>query len=129
MLPFKPTPIFADKNRAFWRLQLIGWSGAFVLRSATSIANERGFDFLVVVLISAFTGFSISTVLSVIYSGLINRKPLVTWSSTTVVLLIAVTVSAFINAWVLDIYQGGGIGFAQLMLGVFYLEGLSLIHI
>ncbi|GGD62370.1 sensor histidine kinase [Erythrobacter arachoides] len=122
MLPFKPTPFFADKNRAFWRLQLIGWGGAFVLRAATSFANERGLDFFAVVLISAITGFSISTVLSVIYNRLITRSPLVTWGATAVVLLIAVLVSAFINAWTIAVYQGGGTGFAQLMLGVSYMD-------
>lgn len=123
MLPFQPTPFFKDKNRAFWRLQMLGWSGAFLLRVATSLANERGLDFLVVVLIAAITGFSISTVLSVIYNHLINRSPLVTWGTTAVVLAVAVAISAFINAWTIDVYQGGSeAGFAQLMLGVFYID-------
>ncbi len=123
MLPFRPTPFFADKNRAFWRLQMLGWGGALILRAATSIANERGLDFLVVVLIAAITGFSISTVLSVVYGRLINRSPLVTWGTTALVLAGAVAVSAFINAWTIDVYQGGSeAGFAQLMLGVFYID-------
>ncbi|MBH5321339.1 sensor histidine kinase [Aurantiacibacter sediminis] len=123
MLPFQPTPFFKDKNRAFWRLQLFGWSGALVLRSATSIANERGADFLIVVVIAAITGFSISTVLSVIYNRLINRSPIITWGLTGVTLALAVGVSAFINAWTIDVYQGGSeSGFAQLMLGVFYID-------
>ncbi|MCB2065110.1 MAG: histidine kinase [Erythrobacter sp.] len=123
MLPFSPTPFFADKNRAFWRLQWLGWGGAFILRAATSIANERPFDFLVVVSISAIAGFSISTVLSVIYSNLINRNPLVTWTATAFSLAVAVIVSAFINAWALDVYQGGSdASFAQLMFGVFYID-------
>lgn len=122
MLPFKPAPFFEDKNRAFWRLQLLGWSGAFVYRGSTVLANERAFDFLVVVLIAIITGFSVSTVLSVIYNQLINRSPLVTWGTTVVVLAIAVGVSAFINAWTIDVYQGGDVGFAQLMLGVSYMD-------
>ncbi len=123
MLPFSPTPFFADKNRAFWRLQALGWGGALVFRGATVIANERPLDFLIVVLISAIAGFSISTVLSVIYSNLINRSPLVTWTATAVVLLIAVAVSAFINAWTIDVYQGGSeASFLQLMLGVAYID-------
>jgi two-component system, LytTR family, sensor kinase len=67
MLPFRPTPFFADKNRAFWRLQLIGWGGAMALRSATALTNnpDRPLDFLVLVLIATITGFSISLVLSV----------------------------------------------------------------
>ena len=122
MLPFKPTPFFADKNRAFWRLQLLGWTGAFIFRSATSLANARDLDFLVVVLIAVITGFSISTVLSVIYNQLINRNALVTWGVTAVVLISAVAISAFINAWVIDVYQGGEGSFVQLMLGVSYLD-------
>ncbi len=123
MLPISPTPFFADKNRAFWRLQLLGWGGAVILRAATSIANERPADFLIVVMIAAIAGFSISTVLSVVYSNLINRSPLVTWTATAVTLAIAVGVSAFINAWTIDVYQGGSeASFAQLMLGVFYID-------
>ena len=30
MLPISPRPFFADKNKAFWRLQLLGWGGAFL---------------------------------------------------------------------------------------------------
>ena len=32
VLPFRPTPFFANKNQAFWRLQFLGWSGAMLLR-------------------------------------------------------------------------------------------------
>ena len=123
MLPFRPTPFFADKNRAFWRLQAIGWGGAMLLRAATIIANARPLDFLIVVLIEVVTNFSISLLLSVIYGRLINRAPLLTWGSTALVLGASVGISAFINAWALDVYQGGtDSSFASLMLGVFYLE-------
>jgi sensor histidine kinase YesM len=75
------------------------------------------------VVIAAIAGFSISTILSVIYSNLINRSPLVTWTATAFVLSGAVAVSAFINAWTIDVYQGGSeTGFARLMLGVFYID-------
>ena len=39
MLPFRPTPFFADKNRAFWNLQFIGWGGSMLMRSVTNIAT------------------------------------------------------------------------------------------
>ena len=32
-------PFFDDKNRAFWILQSIGWSGYFFLRSLSGFAN------------------------------------------------------------------------------------------
>ena len=41
MLPFKPTPFFANKNRAFWNLQTLGWAGALVLRGLSGIANGQ----------------------------------------------------------------------------------------
>jgi len=124
MLPFEPSPFFADKNRAFWQLQAFGWGGSFLLRASTSLANGQPFDFLIVVLIAAITGLSISLILSVIYGQLINRKPLITWSATVVVLAAAVGLSTFINAWTLSVYQGGDgrTGFANLMLGLFYLD-------
>jgi len=123
MLPFQPTPFFADKNSAFWRLQALGWGGALMLRAATSIANGLPWDWLVVVLIAAITGFSISLILSVIYGQLINRTPLITWGLTALALAVAVGVSAFVNAWTLSVYQGTAeTSFTNLMLGVFYLD-------
>ncbi len=125
MLPFRPTPFFADKNRAFWRLQLIGWGGAMALRSATALTNnpDRPLDFLVLVLIATITGFSISLVLSVVYGYLITRRPLVTWGLTTVTLALAVSVSAFINAWTISLRpEASETSFTSLVLGVFYLD-------
>ena len=122
-LPFQPTPFFADKNSAFWRLQLIGWGGAMVLRTATAIANGRPPEELISVLIATIAGFSISMVLSVIYAQLINRRPLVTWGATAIVLAIAVSVAAIINAWTISLRPNAAeAGFTNLVLGVFYLD-------
>jgi sensor histidine kinase YesM len=122
-LPFRPTPFFADKNRAFWRLQLLGWGGAALLRAITNIANEKALSFLVLTLIATVTGFSISLILSVIYGKLMNQRPLVTWSLTVVALAAAVSVSAFVNGWVISLYNPGSpSNFAQLFLGVFYID-------
>ena len=123
VLPLRPTPFFANKNRAFWQLQIAGWGGAMVLRGLTSVANEKPFSFLLLVVIGAITGFSISLVLSVIYRQLIHRRPLVTWGLTAIALAGAVSVSAFINGWVISLYQvNGEASFAQLFLGVFYID-------
>ena len=123
MLPFQPAPFFADKNRAFWRLQMLGWSGAMLVRASSSLANQRPLDFFIIVFIATITGFSVSTILSVIYGRLINYRPLVTWGATVLVLAAAVAVSAFINGWVLDLYQAGSdASFVTLLLGVFYLD-------
>jgi sensor histidine kinase YesM len=123
MLPFTPAPFFADKNRAFWRLQLVGWSGAALLRATTNIANGKP-EQLVLTLIATVTGFSISLILSVIYGKLINLRPLVTWSVTAVALAFAVVISAIINGWTLSLSQqsGGETNFAQTVLSVLYLD-------
>ena len=136
MLPFQPTPFFEDKNRAFWRLQLIGWTGAFIYRAATVISNDRGPYYLILVLVSAIAGFSISLILSVIYSSLINRKPYVTWSVTAIVLASAVALSSFINAWTFSVYEaalipkanagGEETSFLNLMFGLVYLDSALL---
>ncbi len=127
VLPIPPTPFFANKNQAFWRLQAFGWGGAMLLRAMSSIAGGQAWSFLVLVLIEAVTGFSLSLVLSVIYRQLINRRALITWGVTGVVLPLAVAVFAFIDAWVISLYRSDTSGnFAQLLLGVFYLDGTLL---
>lgn len=123
VLPFRPTPFFANKNQAFWRLQAVGWGGALLLRAMSSLANGLPFSFLVLVLIATVTGFSISLILSVIYRQLIARRALVTWGVTGLVLPIAVTLYAFIDAWVIGLYRPeSDASFAQLLIGVFYLD-------
>lgn len=123
VLPFRPTPFFANKNQAFWRLQAVGWGGAFLLRAMSSLANGQPLSFLVLVLIATITGFSISLILSVIYRQLIARRALITWGVTTLVVPLAVTLYAFIDAWVIGLYRPeSAASFAQLLIGVFYLD-------
>ncbi len=123
MLPFQPVPFFADKNRAFWRLQMVGWGGAMLVRTSSTLFNQLPLDFFIIILIATVTGFSISTILSVVYGRLINRRPLVTWGATVLVLAVSVAISASINGWVLSLYQAGSDStFVSLLLGVFYLD-------
>ncbi len=127
VLPFRPTPFFANKNQAFWRLQTLGWGGAMVLRTLSTLANAQPLTFLVLVLIATITGFSISLILSVIFRQLINRRPLVTWGITALTLPFAVGLYAFIDAWVVGLYRPDtDASFAQLFIGAFYLD-LTLI--
>jgi two-component system LytT family sensor kinase len=120
---FRPTPFFGNKNRAFWQLELLGWGGSMLLRVVSSLANAQPWSFLVIVLIATITGFSISMILSVIYRALINRRPLITWGVTTLVLALAVGLYAFIDSWVISLYRPSTEqGFAQLFLGAFYLD-------
>ncbi len=123
VLPISPTPFFANKNRAFWNLQFAGWGGAMLLRAMSALANAQPLSFLVLVLIATITGFSISLILSVIYRKLIDQRPVITWALTAVALATAVSLYAFIDSWVISLYRPDGeAGFAQLFLGVFYLD-------
>ena len=127
VLPFRPTPFFANKNQAFWRLQFAGWGGAMLLRTMSAVANDQPLSFLVIVLIATITAFSISLVLSVIYRTLISRRFLVTWGVTALVLPFAVGLNAFIDAWVISLYRTeGDATFTQLFLGLFYYDATLL---
>ncbi|MEZ5708136.1 MAG: histidine kinase [Blastomonas sp.] len=123
MLPFRPSPFFANKNRAFWNLQTLGWAGALALRGLSGIANGQPLSFLVPIIIATITGYSISLVLAVVYRNLIDRKPLVTWGVTLVVLLFGAALYAFIDAWVATLYRPNSeTGFTAILLGAFYLD-------
>ena len=123
MLPFRPTPFFANKNSAFWNLQFAGWSGALLLRAMSTLANAQPFSFLVLILIATITGFAISLVLAVIYRALIKQRPLVTWGVTAVILFLGAGLYAFIDSWVIGLYYPDReAGFAQRFLGYFYLD-------
>jgi len=123
MLPFRPTPFFENKNRAFWNLQFAGWGGALLLRAMSTLANAQPFSFLVLILIATVAGFAISLVLSVVYRQLINRRPLVTWGVTALVLGVAVALYAFIDSWVIGLYYPDReTTFTQRFLGYFYLD-------
>ncbi|WP_232493610.1 sensor histidine kinase [Novosphingobium kaempferiae] len=127
VLPIQPIPFFADKDRAFWRLQAVGWGGAMVLRTMSALANSLPLASLVLVLIATITGFSISLVLSVVYRTLIKKRALVTWGLTILVLPVAVALHAFIDAWVISLWRTeGDASFAQLFVGVFYLDATLL---
>ena len=124
MLPIEPRPFFANKDRAFWNLQLAGWGGAFLLRGISAFANGQSWDFLVILLIQAVTGFSLSLILSVVYRQLITKKALVTWGVTALALFAAAGVHAFIDGWVLDLArpQSEGSDFVRLFVGIYFYD-------
>jgi two-component system LytT family sensor kinase len=105
----------------------MGWSGAMLLRAMSSLANNQPASFLVLVLIATITGFSISLLLAVVYHQLIGQRPLLTWGVTVVVLPFAVSLYAFMDGWVIALYRPDSItSFAQLFIGVFYLDATLL---
>ncbi|VAV98769.1 Autolysin sensor kinase [hydrothermal vent metagenome] len=123
VMEIRPQPFFGNKNRAFWNLQSAGWAGALVLRGLSGIANGQQLSFLVPVIISTITGYSISLLLSVIYRSLIDRRPLATWGLTAIVLSGAAALFAFVDAWVFLIQNPGTeSAFGTLFLGAFFLD-------
>ncbi len=120
MLPVQPTPFFANKNQAFWRLQLAGWGGLFALRASSAIANNSSWSFLIVLVVTTITGFSISLVLSVIYRQLINRRPFITWTTSVVMLVVAVGIYTFVDTWINGLYRPEtSTAFAQRFVGLY----------
>jgi sensor histidine kinase YesM len=120
--PFQPKPFFQDKNRAFWNLQLLGWAGAFILRGISGLANGQPISFLIPVLISTVTGYSLTLLMAVIFRLLLKQRPLITWTVSILVVLVAAGIGAFIDAWVFTMQnRGGGLASLQLLLGAYYL--------
>src|SRR4029079_13760566 len=69
-------PFFDDKNRAFWILQSIGWSGYFFLRSRSVFANSMGWMWLIHTLLLTPTGYSLPLLMASLYRRLIRMSPI-----------------------------------------------------
>ena len=95
-----PTPFFDDKNRAFWLLQAAGWTGYLLLRVTSGIANGLGLPFLIQVLVSAATGYSMTLVVAAIYRWLIRQSPLLIWGGSTATIAVAVAAYSLIDVWI-----------------------------
>jgi two-component system LytT family sensor kinase len=121
-------PFFSNKSRAFWNLHAAGWAGVTALYSVTVIANNQPLSFLLEVLISTVTGFSISLLMSVVFRYVINQRPLVTWGTTGAVVIAATLLYAYIDTWVLQTLREGADGrpFAQLMVTALFRDGLLI---
>ena len=118
VLAIKPAPFFANKNRAFWNLQMLGWGGVFVFRSVSGITGGQDLSFFVIPLIESAAGFFISLVLSVAYRHLISDKPLVSWGLNALAFVVAVMVLTTIVASILDIARPDNeAGLTQLVIG------------
>jgi two-component system LytT family sensor kinase len=92
-------PFFDDKNRAFWILQSIGWSGYFFLRSLSGFANSMGWIFLVHTLLLTLTGYSLTLLMASLFRRLIKMKP--GWTLVLSLFVVAVASVAFsvIETW------------------------------
>ena len=122
-----PGPFFGNKVRAFWNLQIVGWVAWLGLRGVSGLAGGQSFDFLLPVLVSAITGFSLTLLLSVCYRALINRRPILMWGASFGLLALATAIWAFIDASFLQILKPDSeSGFTGLLLALVYVDGTSL---
>ena len=121
-------PFFSNKNRAFWNLHSAGWAGAIALRTASALAGGQQLSFLVTLVISAVTGYSISLLLSVVYSAVIDKRPIVTWGITLLAVALGSALYGYIDAWVNLTMRPTveGSPFAQLWLAAIYIDGILL---
>lgn len=92
-------PFFDDKNRAFWILQSAGWAGYFMLRSLGGIANAMGLFFIVPTALTTATGYSLTLLMAAAYRRLINQKPVITWTASIIIVLLASAAFSTIEVW------------------------------
>jgi LytS/YehU family sensor histidine kinase len=93
-------PFFEDKNRAFWVLQSAGWTFYLMLRVASAVGSGMKASFLIPLIVSVATGYSLTLVLSAAFRWLIQRKPIVTWTGAVIATLLSVIIYSSIDAWV-----------------------------
>jgi two-component system LytT family sensor kinase len=92
-------PFFDDKNRAFWILQSIGWSGFFFLRSLSGFANSMGWMWLVHTLLLTATGYSLTLLMATLYRRLIKMKPIWTAVLSFATVVLASAGFSVIETW------------------------------
>ena len=92
-------PFFADKNKAFWVLQSIGWTGYFTLRSLSGIANSMGAMFVVHTLLLTATGYSLTLLMGSLYRRLITMRAIWTVVVSLGTVILASAAFSFIETW------------------------------
>jgi LytS/YehU family sensor histidine kinase len=115
-------PFFDDKNRAFWRLQVVGWSFYLMLRLASGAGSGMTLSFALPLLASTATGYSATLVMGGIYRWLITRKPIITWSFSVATWVAAVLFTSMVDAWVFSLLRREAAEFD----GALILSALSL---
>jgi two-component system, LytTR family, sensor kinase len=92
-------PFFDDKNRAFWFLQSVGWTGYFFLRSLSGFANSMGPMWIVHTALLTATGYSLTLLMGALFRRLIKMK--VIWTAVLSLAAVVVAAMAFsiIETW------------------------------
>ena len=92
-------PFFDDKNRAFWVLQSIGWSGYFFLRAISGLANALGAMFIVHTLLLTATGYSLTLLMASLYRRLITMRAVWTVVISLATVFLTSAAFSFIETW------------------------------
>ncbi|MBA2635172.1 MAG: histidine kinase [Sphingomonas sp.] len=92
-------PFFQDKNRAFWYLQSLGWSGYFILRSLNGFANSMGIMWLVHTALLTATGYSLTLLMGALFRRLIKMRVVLTVILSLGAVVLASTVFSVIETW------------------------------
>ena len=92
-------PFFDDKNRAFWVLQTVGWSGYLILRALSGFANSMGAMFVVHVLLLTMTGYSLTLLMASLYRRLIILRAIWTVVISLGTVVLASAAFSFIETW------------------------------
>jgi sensor histidine kinase YesM len=92
-------PFFEDKNRAFWFLQGLGWSGYFILRSLSGFANSMGAMWLVHTALLTATGYSLTLLMGALFRRLIRMRVIWTAILSLIAVVLASTIFSVIETW------------------------------
>jgi sensor histidine kinase YesM len=115
-------PFFDDKNRAFWILQSVGWSGYFFLRMISGFANSKGWMYVVHTLLLTATGYSLTLLMASLFRRLIAMRPALTLALSLIAVALASMVFSIIDSWSTSTFVSEG----WRPEGVQYLGGILL---
>jgi len=90
---------FADKDRAFWLLQIGGWSGYFILRALGGLANNMGVGFVLPTAIITVTGFSLTLLMAAAYRRVIEMRVVFVWTLTLLIIVSAAALFSVLEVW------------------------------
>jgi two-component system LytT family sensor kinase len=92
-------PFFDDKNRAFWFLQSLGWTGYFFLRSLSGFANSMGPMWIVHTALLTATGYSLTLLMGALFRRLIKMKLIWTAVLSLAAVVLAAMAFSIIETW------------------------------
>ncbi len=90
---------FADKDRAFWLLQIGGWTGYFLLRALGGLANNMGVGFILPTAIITATGFSLTLLMAAAYRRIIAMRVVFVWTLTLLIIVAASALFSVLEVW------------------------------